>query len=115
MVVAYGLSTTAGKLVNGKKGQVCGSLGETKEGRYPVVFKGEKGFKHIKPCNLRWISNRDAAAEGKERKVGQRLIPGNAGGEGGAGGRLGRAPRARARRPAQALGEVGSDEKHGKP
>ena len=66
MVVAYGLSTTAGKLVNGKKGQVCGSLGEMKEGRYRVFFKGEIGFTHIKPCNLRWISNRDAAAEGAD-------------------------------------------------
>ena len=52
-VVVHGLTSSAGLLLNGTCGTLGGALGAVTLGRYPVFFKGSKGYKHIKPCNLR--------------------------------------------------------------
>ena len=58
----YGLTSAAGLLLNAKCGKLGGPLGAKKAGCYPVFFKGEKGFKQIKPCNLRSIADPGRAA-----------------------------------------------------
>ena len=52
-VIVHGLTSAAGLLLNGKRGKLGGPLGAMKPGRYPVFFKGKKGYKQIKACNLR--------------------------------------------------------------
>ena len=61
-VTVYGLTSAAGLLLNAKCGKLGGPLGAKKAGCYPVFFKGEKGFKQIKPCNLRSIADPGRAA-----------------------------------------------------
>ena len=56
-VVVYGLTSSAGLTLNGKRGKLGGALGAVKPGRYPVFFKGSMGFKQIKPSNLRAIKD----------------------------------------------------------
>jgi len=53
----YGLTSAACLQLNAKCGKLGGPLGAKKAGRYPVFFKGEKGFKQIKPCNLQSIAD----------------------------------------------------------
>ena len=66
-VTVYGLTSAAGRLLNAKCGKLGGPLGAMKAGCYPVFFKGSKGFKQIKPCNLRSIADPGrAAAAGHE-------------------------------------------------
>ena len=54
-VVLHGLTSSLGVGLNGKRGKIGGALGAVKAGRYPVFFKGTKGFKQILPRNVRPI------------------------------------------------------------
>ena len=81
-VTVYGLTSAAGLLLNAKCGKLGGPLGAKKAGCYPVFFKGEKGFKQIKPCNLRSIVDpRRAAVAGHEVDALQSVVLGGATGE----------------------------------
>ena len=53
-VVVHGLTSSAGLLLNGKRGTLGGGLGTVRPGRYPVFIKGSsgEGYKQIKPCNV---------------------------------------------------------------
>ena len=53
-VVVHGLTSSAGLLLNGKRGTLGGGLGAVRPGRYPIFMKGSsgEGYKHIKPCNV---------------------------------------------------------------
>ena len=61
-VTVYGLTSAAGLLLNAKCGKLGGPLGAVKPGRYPVFFKGEKGYKQLKACNLRSVVDPGRAA-----------------------------------------------------
>ena len=78
-VVVHGLTSAAGVLLNAKCGKLGGPLGAVKAGRYPVFFKGEKGFKQIKPCYLRSIVDPGrAAVAGHEVDALQSVVLGGA-------------------------------------
>ena len=57
-IVLYGLTSSSGLPLNGKRGKIGGPLGAVVAGRYPVLFKGAKGYKQIKPSNLRSLASR---------------------------------------------------------
>ena len=61
-VTVYGLTSAAGLLLNAKCGKLGGPLGSMKPGRYPVFFKGDKGYKQLKACNLRSLVDPGRAA-----------------------------------------------------
>ena len=61
-VTVHGLTSAAGLLLNAKCGKLGGPLGSMKPGRYPVFFKGDKGYKQLKACNLRSLVDPGRAA-----------------------------------------------------